>query len=97
VIPKNVARMRPCRDLAASTSNATASETFLNLASTWEWLAAELESAAVLLETLQEIEPKKSPRLAANFNDRSNVRHWKDHHGNSVKSMTESLKKPTPA
>jgi len=45
-----------CRELADTAPNPEAREAFIELAVTWERLAAELEAAHVFLATLQELE-----------------------------------------
>ena len=51
-----------CRKLAQSASGETAREKFLALASTWERLASELESAQMFLQAMDEIKNQDAPR-----------------------------------
>jgi hypothetical protein len=46
-----------CRRLADEAGTVLTRETFLNLADTWERLAAELESAQVFIRVMEEMEP----------------------------------------
>jgi hypothetical protein len=48
-----------CRQLAYEASSVLGRNTLLNLADTWERLAAELESAERFIQAMQEIEPKR--------------------------------------
>ena len=49
-----------CRQLAQSASGETAREKFLALASAWEGLASELESAQMFLLAMDDLERKES-------------------------------------
>jgi len=46
-----------CRRLAAESRTGSGRNTFLNLADTWERLAADLENAELFIKAMEEIKP----------------------------------------
>jgi len=54
-----------CRELASAAPNQEAREAFIDLAETWEGLAAELEGALAFLATLEELEKSERAVTAA--------------------------------
>jgi hypothetical protein len=66
---------KACIRLATSAKTTEAAIVFENLASTWLRLAADLETSAILLADLEEIDVKKTPP--------SKILSWSNLRGNS--------------